>query len=394
MKWLRYIIFLLLSLLFIQCIRQYFLCPQYQFEVTAPFHGNNWYNPYASIDEKDWIKCNFHAHTNAWHGLTNGKGNAGDMHQAYNQYGYDVHAISEYEKINLDTNHNTILVPAYEHGYNLLKTHQLVINARQVTWLDYLFPQTLSNKQHILNILSKDPEAAVVINHPRMKNGYRAEEIKVLTNYHCMEVLNPAITSDDIWDTALSSGHAVFITGNDDIHNVFDDDLIGKSCTWLNVKSKNIHEIIHALKSGKGYAMKMARPDGESIPVKTERLKYHLPQLRSLTIHQDTLVVQWNQVAAKIKFIGQSGRIKDSTMQDSIGRYLLKPEDHYIRIHLLFQDNTEAFLNPVYRYEDSPLPVIKAHIINSKKTWMYVCIGIVLIFGWFLMWTKLLIKRN
>lgn len=393
MKWLRYFIFLLLSFIFIQCIRQYFFCPQYVFQVSPPFHGDTWYNPYDSISEQNWIKCNFHAHTNAWYGWTNGKGNSVDMHQAYSRYGYDVHAISEYEKINLDTTHNPTLVPAYEHGYNLLKTHQLVIHAQHVTWLDYLLPQTLSNKQRILDLLSATPDAAVIINHPGMKNGYRPEEIKVLTNYHGIEVLNPAITSDDIWDTALSSGHAVFVTGNDDIHNVFDDDLIGKSCTWLNVKSKNIDEIVHALKSGRGYAMKMYKPVDESVPDKVERLK-HLPLLRSLTIHQDTLIVQWNVVAAKMNFIGQAGLIKDSVIQDSIGRYLLKPGDHYIRTHVLFQDNTEAYLNPVYRYDDHPLPVNTPSRINQTKSGIYVSLGILIILGWIWIWIRILFLKS
>ena len=94
--------------------------------------------------------------------------------------------------------------------------------------------------------------------------------------------------------------------------------------------------------------MKMYKPVDESVPDKVERLK-HLPLLRSLTIHQDTLIVQWNVVAAKMNFIGQAGLIKDSVIQDSIGRYLLKP-GIIISVHMYYFRTIQKHIS--IRYTD------------------------------------------
>jgi hypothetical protein len=58
-------------------VNQYFFCPQYDFKKSASFSGPLLYNPYEGLDSSNWKKCNFHAHVNAWFGLTNGKATPG-----------------------------------------------------------------------------------------------------------------------------------------------------------------------------------------------------------------------------------------------------------------------------------------------------------------------------
>ena len=54
-------------------VKQYLFCQSFTFKIQKPFSGKSFYNPYDSIDPGHWVKCNFHAHTNAWHGFTHGK---------------------------------------------------------------------------------------------------------------------------------------------------------------------------------------------------------------------------------------------------------------------------------------------------------------------------------
>src|SRR5260370_28216129 len=152
-------------------VSQYFFCPQFSFKASAPFSGKLLYNPYESIHINNWEKCNFHAHTRAWGGLTNGKGTAADIYHVYDSMNYAVHCVSNYEEIDRTFSNTPGFIPAYEHGYGMQKTHQLVLGSKKVYLNDYLFPQTLSNKQNIINCLSSDPDNVVIINPPANRNG-------------------------------------------------------------------------------------------------------------------------------------------------------------------------------------------------------------------------------
>jgi hypothetical protein len=47
----------------------------YNFPNTAPFSGDKIFNPYQNVSGKT-VKANFHAHSKAWAGLTNGRNSA------------------------------------------------------------------------------------------------------------------------------------------------------------------------------------------------------------------------------------------------------------------------------------------------------------------------------
>ena len=80
-------------------------------------------------------------------------------------------------------------IPTYEHGYNVYKTHQVCIGAERVLWTDLIFFQTKSMKQWIIDQLDQDCEI-VSLAHPLLLNGYTVDELRFLTNYEMMEVLN------------------------------------------------------------------------------------------------------------------------------------------------------------------------------------------------------------
>ena len=91
----------------------------------------------------------------------------------------------------------------------------------------------------------------VVVNHPSSFHGYNASDFRYLRNYNCMEVLSPYAISTACWDTALSNGKPVFIVGNDDEHNIFSKNSVGRMCTCINASSIDQRAVLNALKNGK-----------------------------------------------------------------------------------------------------------------------------------------------
>lgn len=260
-------------------------------------------------------------------------------------------------------------IPAYEHGYGIKKTHQTILGSDKVCWADYLLPQTVSNKQHILNSVSDNSKNVIIINHPSNRNGYENADFKYLTNYHCMEVLNPSAISLPQWDSALSFGKPIFIVGNDDLHNVFTEDRLGTMCTWVNVSSIKEENVLDALRAGKSYGMIVGKS------------RDTLPVLKKFEVARDTILIEMSKTANQITFIGQNGRVLDSQINTSSAKYIFKPSDHYARAHITYKNGTNIFLNPVFRQNIANITQIPAHV-NFKKTSAFRLFGIVILGVW------------
>lgn len=333
----RLLLIVFLSVLIWIVINQYLFCPSFSYPHPQPFSGSSFYNPYDSCNSDRWVKCNFHAHTNAWYGITNGRGTAKDVYHVYDSMNYAVHCVSDYQRINNVYASTPDYIPTYEHGYNAGKTHQLVLGSSEVEWLDYLLPQLLNNKQDVLNHLA-GANNIVIVNHPSSFHGYNASDFRYLTNYQCMEVLNPYAISMDCWDTALSNGKPVFIVGNDDEHNIFSKNCVAKMCTWINVTSTNQKPVLNALRKGECYGMILGKDDKA------------LPVLNYLKIMGDTIVVKMSETANHISFVGQNGKILKVINDSSSAFYIIKPGDHYVRTVIDYPFGRKILLNPVFRY--------------------------------------------
>lgn len=387
------IFFLFIATLIVwQAVNQYLFCPSYSFTINKPFSGNQWYDPYSTISSGQWIKANFHAHVKAWGGIANGHGTPADVWKGYDSLGYKVHAISNYHNIDEDFKDSANYVSAYEHGYNIKKTHQLVIGGTKVVWLDYIFPQTLSNKQHLLNKL-KNRNNIIFTNHPGMRNGYTDDDMRHLTNYDCIEILNPQAISLSQWDAALSSGIPVFGTGDDDMHNVFHPREMGRYCTWLNVPSVTTQNVLTALKKGNGFAMLIGQKEQESHHERQQRISNDLPKLKNFSITGDTLHVEITKPAIEIKFIGQNGKVLSIAKDTSSSFYVLQNTDTYVRTSAKFSDSTELFLNPVFRHTGSPLETKAGFSIKTGETIFFFFLGIVSLVVWGMFIIRSLLPR-
>ena len=360
----------LLSWILWLIVSQYLLGPRYEFNTPSAFEGEKIYNPYQSIQPEKWLKSNFHAHAHSWNGMTNGHGTAQDIHNAYDSLNYGIHCVSNYHHI--DTTHTSQInyLSAYEHGYNTNKTHQLVLGSNRVRWKDYIFPQTIHNKQHILNLLQED-STLTVMNHPELRGGYTLEDLSLLENYDCMEVLNPSVTSTKHWDAALSAGKKIFVMGNDDIHDVINKERLGVRCTYVNASDSSGKSVIQALKNGNAYG----------VIVGEEQHYDSIPRLLEVSVRQDSIFIKMDQVAQAVTLTGQNGKAIAATRSADQISYKLLPSDHYARATFIYENGTTIYLNPLFFVPESSYHKTFA-IFDPQSTWIYRIIGIVVLALW------------
>jgi len=356
-----------------------FWAPVYDFPEPLPFSGDKFFNPYRGLDSIGWRKCNFHFHVREWWGLTAGRNNSpGELYRVYKQMNYDAPEISNYQSISTAFKDSAFYIPVYEHGFGIRKKHQMLIGAREVLWLDYSLAQSLSQKQHILNRL-RPLSDIVAIAHPDWEGGYTLRDMKYLSNYDMLEVLDNNWRSIPQWDAALSSGHAVWMLADDDAHNIEDPYQIQRCATYIHSPLLRGDSMIGSLKNGRAYGVEIYMGDRWTFQQKAG-WACNIPYLRSVVMAGDTLQVSVSGEVFKVMFIGQDGRIRKSVYGDKSMWYKFSQEDTYIRTVITFiAHHTHPtigpgdiiYLNPVFRYNgEFPLNDLKAEI-NWPRTLIF-----------------------
>ncbi len=329
----------------------------YNFPTPEPFSGKTIFNPYQNLPQKVY-RANFHAHSVAWEGVTNGHNTEKDLFDAYTKRGYDIAGISNYHKISSYAKPYTDLyVPVYEHGYNIFKSHCLAINSEKVSYFDYPLFQLKSHKQQIINNI-KDNGAYVSMAHPKFAGGRTFEDMRYLVGYDFTEVLNHYRKSEEYWDEALSAGRLTWIMGNDDTHDII------KEATfriWNMIYSSVRHpdSIMKSMQIGKNYA------------ISTNETQICDNYLKSCNLDGSNICLELTNPADSILFIGQKGIVKHRAFNTHLAEYKFQPEDTYIRI-VAYNKNSQLYLNPILRIKENvPLnTLVKAHK-NSFLTWFF-----------------------
>ena len=362
--------------------------PVYVFDEPVPFHGDYLLNPYQDIDSTYWKCCNFHGHTRQYGGVTNGRHNGNEVYDSmYRAFGYDHVGISDYNKVNdYEDGKDPGYIPGYEHGYNVWKTHQLCLGTTGVRRIDYFFYQTLSHKQHMLNMLAQKNKV-VAVAHPSFVDGsYNVRDMKYLSNYKILEVLNGFVNSPEHWDMALSNGHLVYLIADDDTHDVFKVNDIALKITYINAKDNDADQLYDALLSGKAVGIDFKLDRQEKMDDKIARFKRDIPYLNSARLDSCDFTVSVTKPISKVEFIGQNGTVlKDENHQqnDSVfcASYSIQPADQYVRTVVTFFDGTTMWLNPVTRHEDANITKQRLDHISywwTAALWM-VYVGIILL---------------
>ena len=360
---------IIVTLLAIALILQYGINVKYKFSPHQKFTGGKLYNPYQRIDTAIWQVSNFHAHT---HKIPDFKhetlNHTKYVDSLYRYLGYDIIGISDYQMINEFEKNHRWYVPAYEHGYQYYKNHHLVLNAQKVSWLDYLFKQTLDNKQYVINQLKKDEGIILTLVHPILRHALSFDDLKYLGNYNCLEVLDNKYQFLAYYDAVLSSGHHVFLMADDDSHNQRNQVECGSCFNMINTPLLK-DSILYSLKTGKAYAVKMNLDLYSTNESKKEAIRW-LPELVSFKVNSDTITAVFSRKVKTIKFIGQEGSEVMSFSDVYEASVFFRPEDTYIRTEVECYDGTLFYLNPVFRY-DGILKTDPSPPVDIMKTRVY-----------------------
>jgi 4-amino-4-deoxy-L-arabinose transferase-like glycosyltransferase len=372
----------------------YMASPVYDFSKPKPFSGNSYYNPYQALDTA-WKICNFHAHSRSWGGLTDGKNtNIDTIFEVYQQLGYTHIGISNYQKITHIEKENVASIPVYEHGFNVKKRHHLCLGTDKVSWLDFMFFQTLSHKQFVLNQL-KPTVDFLVINHPKFSNGFDESDFTSLSNYDAVEVLNHYRTSIPHWDSALSSGYYAVLLANDDMHKLDKMDEVSVNFTVVNTNFLARYDMIQRLKAGRHYGVKAHIKPDENYRLKAERIA-GLIHPNVLAMKGDTLFVQLDKVASVIRFVGQSGKCNDSVFSTDSAQYVFRLSDTYIRIEIEDRDSNLYLFNPIVRTNDVFAVNSERATVNWMKTigkrTAIILIVLLFVFGFY--WKKRMVYNR
>lgn len=333
----------------------------YNFPNTAPFTGKKIFNPYQNTFGNT-VKANFHAHSKAWAGLTNGHNSAEELKNSYHKKGYSLAAISNY--FAHDTTNNGFQV--YEHGINILKAHCLAINAKKVSYFDFPIFQNVSHKQQIINQL-KNNGALVALAHPHIRGGHSEADMQELVGYNFTEVLNHYVTSDKEWDAALQTGKLSWIMANDDTHDINNEP---SHQIWNEIYSDNESDIIKNISEGKNYGIKTKSG------IKDLAIKY-------LYVKNDSVYFNFGENTRQISII-INGQNK-LEIKGNKGQIYFAKEYNYIRF-VAESANAELFTNPLIRY-DGEKPIlannltagINQYLTTSERVKYYSFLYIVLI---------------
>lgn len=318
---------------------QYYNTEIYYKQKPKPFSGDYLYNPYEDYKPNP-IKANFHTHSAAFLGLTNGSQEPHEVYSHYHKNGYDIISLSNYQKITNDTG-NSNYIPVYEHGYSIRKCHQLVINAHKVSYFDFPLFQTYHHKQQVLKKLQHE-ESLIAIAHPLLLNGYDYNDFIYLKGYHLIEIFNNRKSYIKTWDKALENGYLVWLIANDDSHNINRHDHTFVSWTRIGATNLSKKSVLNALAKGCHYGVKNIK-----------NKEYN--QLDSCKLKGNTLTVYFKNKAQSIVFISNGGSIQKTEYQTNSATYTIKPSDRYVRIEAN-SENEIICLNPIVRYDGEKLP--------------------------------------
>lgn len=344
---------LLLALLLLAAL-PYFFAPIYSFPPPQPFAGRALWNPYAGADGT-WLLANLHAHGASWGGVTNGRQTDAAVVEAYKRRGYDIAVISDYHRIAALDGVSTL--PAYEHGYNISKIHQVAIGARAVEWLDFPLFQWTSQKQFVINRVKASADLVALV-HPSARQAYTDDDLHRLTRYDLFEVVNGRFPAEELWDAALSSGRFAGAIGDDDTHDVTDPHRMAVAWTMIDAGSSDLAAVVDALRRGRSYAVSAT----SGTTARNDAI------ISGVTVRDGRLTVSVAGAPATFTFIRQGGDVRKTVDQTASAWYDIAPDDAYVRTEIRTPD-TLMYLNPVVRYDGTHLPAPAAQV-DPGATWL------------------------
>lgn len=303
--------------------------PSYDFPGLTPFLGTRWHNPYAGWSGS-YQKVNLHSHSRAWGGLTAGDATPHEMAQAYADWGFQALALSNYHQLTEVPDAPLPMVRAYEHGFNVTKSHRLVLGADRAIGFD--FPvSTRSGRQWLLDVLGSS--GLVGLNHPSLRQGHPCEDVQALTGYSLFEVHNAYATSFFEWDCALSAGRLAWAMGNDDSHAA-QEEKIGVAWNMIGSSTTDERSLLAAIGAGRSYVVR-----GERGRMDVELLAFEVGQQMRVVLSGPAEAIEW---------VTDGGMVRQIDRNASTSTFVPHRTDHYVRV-VVRTPRTEVVLNPATR---------------------------------------------
>jgi hypothetical protein len=200
-----------------------------------------------------------------------------------------------------------------------------------------------------------------------------------------MEVLSPYANSIIYWDTALSSGKPIFAIGNDDVHDVFDHNELGRFVNIVFSESTSKEHIVQALKKGQSAILWLKQETNESLERKLEKISSAKNIFSSLSVGGDTISLKFEHAIQQLDVITDNGIRSASLSPDSSYKIVMKPEHSYLRFEAALKDGSKIIFNPIFRNNSSAVISRKhlalAHVARNPNdtffgaSFLFICIA-------------------
>ena len=140
--------------------------------------------------------------------------------------------------------------------------------------------------------------------------------------------------------------------------------------SFINSETVHSEDILKSVKEGRSFGAEIFRNIGESYVDKKAKLK-QIAKVESVKLVNDTIFINVDRQAKKIRFIGQDGEIRKAQMNSNKAKYLFQQKDSYIRIEIFFQNDNIFYLNPLVRYDGQSLSKPELEGKNIVRTWIF-----------------------
>lgn len=349
------------------------LSPIYRFSEAQPFEGEDIYNPYSDYDTTQmWRRANMHTHTRVEGIFNECRHTPEEVIAEFKRYGYDIVTFSNHNEITTIGAAEECGVRAYEHGYNILKSHTLVYGSEKVLRYDMLMPILVSQRQFMLNLLSRDADI-VQMNHPLRTTATTDNHMRKLSGYQLVELDSGRSTENEYWDVALSAGHYVLGVANDDMHYPDRSNRIAVRCNFLAMDALERDVLYEALRSGCFYAMRV--PDyGRGDWAQKEERNAKLPYVKNIGLRDSDIYITLSERADSIKFTGAHHRTLYCATQSAEATMTLPSDEPYARITAYFPSGEVIYSQPFARYDSSAMSMpgsAAEHSLNIPITLLF-----------------------
>ena len=370
------------------------ISPVYDFREPRAFRGPDIFNPYRDLDTAHcWKRASLHTHTRVKGPFPPNESEAwpSEVYDAYAKLGYDIVTFSNHNELTVHPFDSSLQVNVYEQGYSPFKFHKLVFGSDLVKHFDPLLPMLASQQQFELDRLGKGADL-VQINHPYRTVGLPEEHLQVLSGYQLVELDTHIGTQNEYWDWALSAGHYSFGVANDDCHHPGNHWQIGIRCTFLCTPSGRYEDILHTLRTGGFYSMRVPDYGDGDWEVKYAKNR-ELPVIQDIGVRGDTVYLALSAVADSIRVNGQDHRVLALVEQRDSIAYALPADEPYARLTAFFPDGAVIYTNPFARYDasvsDSPFDH-SPQKVDVLLTILYNLLALALIVATLGQWRKFL----